>query len=91
MLMIIALHVTAALASLSLASAAYFRPSQIVLRAARLATLAMLGSGTMLVMNSRAHLLKSCVLGLALLTIVSLQLVLAKRKLAAAIRVDARQ
>lgn len=81
-LMVLMFHILTAFGSIIVAGAAYFGPTHARLRTAYALTITMLLSGTYLVLHNRAHLLQGCVMGLIFLSIVSVELVAARRKLA---------
>lgn len=80
--MILAFHVIVALLSLIAATASYAMPSKLTFRATYVLTAAMLASGTALVAQDSAHLVKSCAMGLGLLGIIAYQVALGHKKLA---------
>lgn len=80
--MMLTLHIIVALGSILVASAAYLRPSIQKLKAAYFLTSIMLGSGTYLLIRNTSHLFEACIVGLIFLSVVTFEIVSAKRKLA---------
>lgn len=82
MLMVVILHIMAAVGSMLAATAAYVTPTRTKLRYAYALSSVMLGSGIYLVALNTAHLLEACVTGLGFLAVVGIQLTAAHKKLA---------
>lgn len=82
--MILALHIAIALASLALATLAFFSPSKTSLRFSWMFVFLTIISGTYLVAYANAPILKTCISGLLYTMAVSSGLVAAHRKLALA-------
>lgn len=70
--MVILIHVIIALSSIGIASFVYFQPSIKRLIVSYLFILATVGSGTYLLLSSPSNILKSCLVGLLYLTVVSI-------------------
>ena len=70
--MIILIHVLIALSSLILASVALFRPSLKKLSISYGLIIATVASGSLLLITSPSHILKTCLEGLLYLTVVSI-------------------
>lgn len=79
--MIVILHVVIALASIAFTSLAYFAPTVIKLRVAYGLMALTLTSGMYLIISEPAHMLESCTVGVAYLTIVAAGIVAARRRL----------
>ncbi|HSX17663.1 MAG TPA: hypothetical protein VLH86_06215 [Patescibacteria group bacterium] len=79
--MVILFHIIAALISIMQATYLFFIPSKRQLRIAYALTAVTIGSGTYLVWQSKAHMVQSCMSGLAYLGFVSLCIVVAHNKL----------
>lgn len=71
-LMVILIHVIIALASIAVASFVYFKPTITRLITSYGFILATVASGTLLLLSSPSNILKSCLVGLAYLTAVSI-------------------
>jgi hypothetical protein len=80
--MLLIVHILTAFSSLGFATAAHLQPSSAKLRATYLLTVAMLASGTALLIKSPSHLVESCIMGLGLLGVILYQVMLARQKLA---------
>lgn len=74
-------HIIFALLSIFYTSYLYFKPSSGLFRPAYVLIGGTLGSGTILVVSSGSPLLGACVSGLVYLSVVSIGLALASRKL----------
>jgi hypothetical protein len=83
--MVLIFHVVTALASLVAAGAAMLSPSPRKLRLTYILTAGMLLSGSYLVMNNTSHLIEACVMGLAYLAIISVEIFAARHKLVQAL------
>lgn len=70
--MVILIHVIIALASIGIASFVFLKPSVKRLMVSYLFILATVGSGTYLLISSPSNILKSCLVGLLYLTVVSI-------------------
>ena len=70
--MVILIHVIIALLSIGIASFVYFKPSVARIAVSYLFILGTVGSGTFLLLSSPSNILKSCLVGLLYLTLVSL-------------------
>lgn len=70
--MVILIHVIIALMSIGIASFVYFKPSVKRLVVSYLFILGTVGSGTFLIIASSSNILKSCLVGLLYLTVVSI-------------------
>lgn len=70
--MVILIHVIIALLSLGIASFVYFKPSIKRLAVSYLFILGTVGSGTFLLLSSPGNILKSCLVGLLYLTVVTI-------------------
>ena len=70
--MVILIHVIIALLSIGIASFVYFKPSIARLAVSYLFILGTVGSGTFLLLSSPSNILKSCLVGLLYLTVVSI-------------------
>lgn len=70
--MIILIHVIIALLSIGVASFVYFKPSIKRLAVSYMFIIATVGSGTFLLLSSPSNILKSCLVGLAYITAVSI-------------------
>ena len=70
--MIILIHVIIALSSIAVASFVYFKPSIKRLAVSYMFIIGTVGSGTFLLLSSPGNLLKSCLVGLLYLTVVSI-------------------
>ena len=81
--MIVMLHVIIALASITFTSLAYLSPSTIKLRASYGLAALTLASGLYLVINEPAHMLQSCLMGVAYLAVVGAGIVATRHKLIA--------
>lgn len=79
--MLLIIHIAAALGSLLAAALVYVNPSVHKLRITNALTALMFLSGTILVVQNTAHLLKACVMGLALLSVVVVATTAARHKL----------
>ena len=78
--MLLLVHIVTAIGSLVAASSTLFVPSKAKFTATYALTGVMLASGTILTIQHPQHLLESCVMGLALLSVIVCQLILAKKK-----------
>lgn len=87
-LMMLIAHITIALASLAYTAYVYFSPSQNKLRATYAFVAATIGTGTWLVMANPAHMVQSCIMGLAYLGIMFFGIAMAHNKLATAKEYD---
>lgn len=85
--MMVMFHVFAALSSIILTSITYFSPSRMKLRGAYGLTALTLASGFYLVASKPEHMLQSCMMGVAYITLVTVGIIAVRRKLVAA-RVD---
>lgn len=81
--MIVLLHVIIALTSIALTTLAYFVPSLLKLRVAYGLVVMTLASGFYLVWSEPAHMLQSCMMGLAYIGVVSVGVLAARRRLVA--------
>ncbi|MEO8691370.1 MAG: hypothetical protein ABI397_01135 [Candidatus Saccharimonas sp.] len=81
--MILITHIIIALASVTIASLGFFRPSNNLLNLSYGLIAATVGTGTYLIFAYPAHMLSSCTAGLAYVGVVSVLTYYAKRKLAA--------
>ena len=81
--MLLLFHIFTAVGSLAAAGASYVSPSLLKLRLTYILTASMFTSGTVLVIQNTSHLLKACVMGLALLGVISYATIIARNKLAA--------
>jgi hypothetical protein len=79
--MMLVFHVVSACASLLAAGAALLAPTPRKLRLTYVLTAAMLLSGSYLVMKNTSHLIEACVMGLAYLAIISVEIVVARHKI----------
>lgn len=79
--MIILIHVIIALSSLVIASLAFFAPSLRKLMVSYGFILATVASGTYLLILFPSHILQSCMMGLAYVTVVSLVTITAHARL----------
>lgn len=79
--MLLVLHIIAALGSLGAAGAVYISPSTAKLRLTNIITAVMFLSGTVLVIQNTASLLKACVTGTVLLGVVLYATASARQKL----------
>ena len=70
--MVILIHVLIALTSIGVASVVYFKPSVQRLIVSYFFIIATVGSGTYLLISSPSNILKSCLVGLLYLTVVSI-------------------
>ena len=84
--MLILIHVVIALLSVASATYAFFAPSKPSLHLSYILIISTLLSGTYLIVSSHAPLLSSCVSGLVYITVVSLGIIPARKKLAASIQ-----
>lgn len=89
--MILALHITIALAGMLMAGLAYVAPSRAKLRATYGMVALTFISGTYLVVSMNTSLAHACVSGLAYLAVVSGALILAHRKLAYALSTNKKE
>jgi len=80
--MLLALHILVAIASVAYSSFIFFKPSEDGLKITYWLMFATLSSGTYLVIVSHARLVESCVSGILFVSIVSIGIVRATRKLA---------
>lgn len=76
-------HVCIALLSLLSTTLAYLLPSRLKLYISAFLIASTLATGTLLVMNTNGHLLQACVSGLAYLSLVTLGMAAAWRRLVA--------
>lgn len=81
--MILIAHIIIALAGVAYATYLYFSPTPSKFRVSYALTAATIGSGTWLVIADPAHMVHSCIMGLAYLGIVLTGIILARNKLAA--------
>ncbi|GAC1371051.1 MAG: hypothetical protein NVSMB39_4460 [Candidatus Saccharimonadales bacterium] len=79
--MLLISHIIIALLSLVAAAAAFFKPSQVTLRASYILVGLTLASGTALVITLPAHLMQTCVTGLTYLAFVFSAILAARHKL----------
>lgn len=70
--MIVLIHVLIALSSIGLATFTYFKPTMSRLGASYGFIIATVGSGTFLLLSSPSNILRSCLVGLFYLTVVSI-------------------
>ncbi len=70
--MVILIHVIIALMSIAITSVVYFKPSIKRLALSYLFILSTVGSGTFLLLSSPSNILKSCLVGLLYLTVVTI-------------------
>lgn len=82
MLMILVTHILIALASVAYTTYVFFAPSQAKLRGSYAFIAATLLTGTYLVMQNPAHMLRSCLTGLAYTGIMTVGVYAVQRKLA---------
>lgn len=80
--MMLITHILIAVASIGLASFAYFRPSAVVLNATYASIALTLGTGTFLIVMSPAHMVQACVTGIAYLVVVGAIALAARAKFA---------
>lgn len=81
--MILPLHITIALASIVVATAAFIAPSTSKLRVSYALTALTLLSGTYLAFSAPAHIVQTCISGILYTSIVTALVVFAHRKLVA--------
>lgn len=81
--MMLIAHITMALFSLAYTAYIYFAPSNAKLRATYALTALTIGTGTWLVVANPAHMVQSCIMGLAYLGVMFFGIALARNKLAA--------
>ncbi len=81
MLMIILLHVFIAITSIVIASVSYFKPSVKNLAVSYGFIIATIGTGTYLLLSTPGNILKSCLVGLAYITIVTVVTIAAHMRL----------
>ncbi len=82
--MIVLIHVLIALGSVAYATFAFFSPSKSKLRVSYGLVVATFATGFYLVVSNPAHMLQACATGLVYLGAVSVAIVSARHKLAAA-------
>ncbi len=80
-LMMLLLHISVALTSVGLTTYVFFNPSRGVLRGAYGLMGATLATGTVLVLNSPAHMVQACLTGVVYTAGVSCGLIMSRRKL----------
>lgn len=80
--MTILLHVLVAISGLAVTTFAYFRPSRALLRIAYTLAGLTLASGTYLVLQSPAHMVEACIVGITYFAFVTYGIVAVRRKLA---------
>lgn len=82
--MILLAHIFIALSGIGVATFIVFKPSARLLKVTYCLTAATLLTGTYLVVSTGSHILQSCMTGLAYLGVVSVGIVIARTRLAAA-------
>ena len=80
--MTLIIHIIIAIASIGLASYAYFRPSANTLKGAYVSAGLTLASGFYLVWTTPSHMLQACMSGVAYLAVVTVAIMAARAKLA---------
>lgn len=80
--MIIAIHVLIALLSIGCATLGYIRPSNNTLRASYTFITLTFASGFFLVVSEPTHILRTCLSGIAYLSVVTAVVLLTRRKMA---------
>lgn len=79
--MILIMHIVTALGSLFVAGLMNIKPSPRKLKITYILTCLMLATGGYLLIHRTSHLLESCMFGLLILGVVSIEVLIAKRKL----------